>query len=131
MVHFNQSYKFGKKEELKVLPLIREHFKREINPYPNQYDKYDFFDNEYQYELKSRTNTKTKYSDTMITFNKMSDDKPLILLFNYTDRLCFIQYDKEKFSKYKKCLFSRAGLEEDEKEHIYIPIEDLTDIFQY
>jgi hypothetical protein len=131
MVHFNHSYKFGKKEELKVLPIICEYFKREITQYPNQYDKYDFFDSEYQYELKSRTNTKMKYPDTMITFNKMTDETPLILLFNYTDRLCFIQYDKEKFSKYKKCLFSRAGLEEDEKEHIYIPIEDLTDIFQY
>jgi hypothetical protein len=131
MVHFNNSYKFGKQEELKVLPLICEYFKREISQYPNQYDKYDFFDSEHQYELKSRTNTKMKYPTTMITLNKMSDDKPLILLFNYTDRLCFIQYDKEKFSKYFIQNHSRAGLKEDEKEHIYIPIEDLTDIIQY
>ena len=131
MVHFTESYNFGKNQEVKILPLIKDYFKREIKQYPNQYDKYDFHDNKFEYELKSRTNTKSKYPDTMITFNKISDDKPLILLFNYIDKLCFIQYDRVKFSKYKKCLFSRATIEEDEKEHIYIPIEDFTDIIHY
>lgn len=131
MVHFENSYKYGKKQETHVLPIIKEFFKREITAYSNKFDKYDFFDSSFQYELKSRTNTLNKYPDTMITCNKLNPDIPVILLFNYTDCLAYIEYNPEQFSKYKRQMFSRARIEEDEKDHVFIPISDLTLIHHY
>jgi len=125
MVHYQNSYRFGKEQENMVLPIINEYFNRDIKPYKEQYSKYDFYDDEYEYELKSRTCYLNSYPDTMITANKMNSSKPLILLFNYRNCLAYIQYDKERFSSYRQTMFSRAGLAYDEKSHIYIPIEDL------
>lgn len=131
MVHFENSYRYGRQQEQKVYPVIKSHFERDIEMSTEQYAKYDFFDPEYVYELKSRTNRLKSYPDTMITFNKMTDEKPLILLFNYTDCLAYIKYDKEKFARYRRQMFSRAQIEEDEKEHVFIPIEDLTLICEW
>jgi hypothetical protein len=63
----------------------------------------------------------------MITRNKITDTtkEQLILLFNFTDGLYFIQYDEELFSKFTVTNFSRADIQEDEKAHVYIPIEHL------
>jgi len=132
MVHYTQSYRFGKEQEQKVHPHLKEFFKREIIATTGQYDKYDFYDEKTNYELKSRTNTYAKYPDTMITMNKCCNcdkDKDLILLFNFTDGLYYIQFDEEKFKPYRRQMFSRADREDDEKEHIYIPIGDLTPIY--
>ena len=104
---------------------------REIQIHPEKYAKFDFFDNTYQYELKSRTNTLAKYPTTMITYNKCVEGTKLILLFNFLDCLAFIEYEKEKFDLYDKQMFSRANIVSDEKEHVFIPITDLKIIKQY
>jgi hypothetical protein len=129
MVHWEQSYKFGKAQELRIHPVIQEHFQREITPTEEQYAKYDFYDEKTNYEVKSRTNTYNRYPDTMITMNKCcicDEGKDLILLFNFIDGLYYIKFDPEQFKNYRKELFSRAREDWDEKEHIFIPIEDLT-----
>ena len=133
MVHWNNSYKYGKVQEEKVYPLIKEYFNApNIVMSKGQYAKYDFIDEFVNYELKSRTNKYAAYETTMITANKVQDStKRLILLFNFTDKLCFIEYDKERFDTYTNSLFSRAGCCWDEKYHIYIPINDLTVIKEY
>jgi hypothetical protein len=129
MVHWKNSYKFGKAQEVRIHPIIKDFFKRDIIPTIGQYAKYDFYDEQTNYEVKSRTNAYAKYPTTMITFNKCCEcdkDKELILLFNFIDGLYFIKFEEEKFKNYQKQLFSRAKIQEDEKEHIYIPITDLT-----
>lgn len=129
MVHWENSYRFGKQQESKILPVIIQYFKKEITPTTRQYAKYDFYDENTNYEAKSRTNKYDKYDSTMITMNKCCKcdmAKDLILLFNFTDGLYFIKYNEEQFSKYYRCHFSRAGEDWDEKEHIYIPITDLS-----
>ena len=78
--HFPISYTFGKNNEIIVLPLITTHFQREIKEYKEQYSKFDFFDDEYDYELKSRTNKYKTYPTTMITANKVSGNKKKIFL---------------------------------------------------
>lgn len=125
MVHYPQSYNFGKLEEQIVLPMLREHFGRDIRPYTERYSKHDFYDDEYNYEVKSRTNTLAKYPTTMITGDKVAGDKKLIFLFNFVDCLAYIEYNPETFAKYQQQMFSRARISTDEKPHIYIPIEDL------
>jgi hypothetical protein len=126
MVHYEQSYQFGKSQESRILPVITEFFKREVQEYPDRYAHHDFFDAEYDYELKSRTNNLNAYPDTMITMNKLQElTKPLILLFNYKDCLCYIKYDEDRFAGYRKQMFARSQRDCDKKEHIFIPITDL------
>lgn len=119
-------YKFGTAQEDLVLQKIQKFFERDIKKSEDRFAKSDFFDDEYYYELKSRKNTYSKYPTTMITEDKIREDKKLILLFNFTDGLYSIGYDKEKFSKYEKKMFSRVNISWNEKPHVYIPIQDLT-----
>ena len=125
--HFPISYTFGKNNEIIVLPLITTHFQREIKEYKEQYSKFDFFDDEYDYELKSRTNKYKTYPTTMITANKVSGNKKKIFLFYFTDGLYYIEYNKEIFDNYEIKMVSRSGMEA-KKPHFLIPIEDLIEI---
>ena len=125
MVFYPEDYKFGSEEEKRIHPSLIAYFKREIR-LKGGMSKHDYEDDEYNYEVKSRKNTYSKYPTTMITENKICGEKKLILLFNFLDGLYYIEYDKEKFDKYERQLFSRAGFDWDRKSHIYIPIKDLT-----
>ena len=134
MVHWNNSYEYGKVQEDKVYPVIKEYFDADtITQSKGQYAKYDYIGDGVNYELKSRTNKYDAYPTTMLTCNKFptTKDTRLICLFNFTDKLAFIEYDEEKFHTFTTALFSRAGCCWDEKNHIYIPIEDLTVIKEW
>ncbi len=132
MVHWKQSYSYGKKKEEVVLPIIQKYFGKNISSNQDQFAKYDFFDDDTNYELKSRTNTKDYYPTTMITKNKVEEcGKDLKLLFNFKDCLAYIQYDKEQFKNYTTENFSRLGADWDEKPHLYIPVNHLTVIQTY
>jgi len=132
MVNWEHSYKYGRQKEEVVLPIIREYFGREISSSKGRYAKYDFFDGDTFYELKSRTNKKDCYPTTMITKNKVEEcDKDLKLLFNFKDCLAYIQYDEEQFKNYTTEQFSRLGAGWDEKPHLYIPVNHLTIIQSY
>jgi len=130
--HFAHSYKFGKEQEIKILPLIEEYFNENIEQTTGQYDKYDFISEIYNFELKSRKNNYKKYSTTMITTNKLKEtDKQLILLFNFTDGLYYIKYNEEEFNDFEKYLFKREGVTADALEHTLIPIQHLILIKKY
>lgn len=129
MPHYEQSYQFGKEQEKQVLAVLRDHFNRDIKEYEDRYAHHDFYDDEYDYELKSRTNKKDAFPDTMITMNKLQQlTKPLILVFNYRDQLCFIKYNPDSFAGYRKQMFARSQRDCDKKEHIFIPIDALETI---
>lgn len=125
---YPEDYKFGKEKETEILPELLDYFRREIKLSKSEFAKHDFYDDKYNYELKSRS-SKYKYNDqydtTMITEDKIDGNKPLILLFNFEDGLYYIEYDQDKFKKYKVEIFSRAKLKSNEKKHIYIPKKDL------
>ena len=105
MVNWENSYIYGKKQESEILPLIRSYFGREITPTKDRYAKYDYYDDDFNYEVKSRTNTMKAYSTTMITKNKTEgSDKPVILLFNYKDCLAYIKYEEEQFKDYLRTI---------------------------
>lgn len=126
MVHYHSCYKYGVENQKIVLPIIRNYFNRNIIEHAEQYSKYDFSDNEYNYELKSRKINLNKFPTTMITLNKIDKTKPLILLFKFTDKLTYIEYNEQLFKTFEIKDFSRANLRGDYKPHIYIPIEYLT-----
>jgi hypothetical protein len=128
MVHYQQDFIYGIEKENEVVKKIRKFFNRDIKKNAERYAKFDFEDDEYNYELKSRKFNYSKFPTTMITENKLCGQKRLILLFNFTDALYYIEYDEIKFATYERRNFSRAGIDFDRKIHVYIPINDLTKI---
>jgi len=132
MVHWQDSYEYGKQKEEVVLPTIKEYFGTNICSTSERFAKYDFFDDNTYYELKSRTNTKDCYPTTMITKNKVKQcSKDLKLLFNFKDCLAYIKYDEKQFKNYETKQFSRLHKAWDEKPHLYIPVNHLTVIKTY
>ena len=130
--HFEHSYKFGKQQEIKILPLIEEYFDDNITQTTEQYAEYDFTSDYYNFELKSRKNNFNTYPTTMITSNKLKEnEKQLILLFNFTDSLYYIKYDPLIFNTFEKKKFKRVGVCADAHFHTYIPIRDLKLIKKY
>ena len=123
---FKQDYYFGLDQEEKVLPIIRNFFNRDIQKSINKFERFDYSDEKYKYELKSRNNTYNKYLTTLICADKIS--KNSIFLFNFLDGLYYIKYRKSKFNKFEKKLFvrnKRYDYDDKEKDYIYIPIEYL------
>lgn len=128
MVHYHDDYLWGKEQENYTYPILKEYFKTDLKQYPSQYDDFDFYDEDSDYEQKSRRNTYACYSETMITLNKTqkATDKKIKLVFNFSDAIYWIEYDEELFKTFNRKLFSRAEIKSDEKDHIYIPINLLT-----
>jgi len=126
---FKQDYYFGLDQEEKVLPIIRNFFNRDIQKSINKFERFDYSDEKYKYELKSRNNTYDKYLTTLICADKIS--KNSIFLFNFLDGLYYIKYRKSKFNKFEKKLFvrnKRYDYNDKQKDYIYIPIEYLKKI---
>jgi hypothetical protein len=128
---FKRDYKNGMVGELEVLPRIKEFFKRDIQATTYKYDTYDFYDNEYKYELKTRTNNYNQYSTTLISTNKITDNNKIIFLFNFTDGLYYIEYEKELFDTFERKMYirnARSDFVDTVREHLFIPIKHLLKI---
>jgi hypothetical protein len=66
----------------------------------------------------------------MIAQNKIFTDNQ-VFVFNFTDGIHYIKYDKKLFDTFEKKPFKRAGrpdIKTFESLYIYIPIEQLTKI---
>ena len=118
---FTERYKIGKESEIKVLEIIQNYFKTDIKASINQLERFDFFDDNNKFELKTRTNNLNTYPTTIIGFDKLKSD--IILLFQFTDQLAYIKYDAEQFKNYEVKKFTKYKIP---KDHIYIPVKDLT-----
>ena len=132
MVNFECDYIYGEQQEKKLFEIIQNGFEWNTPlKKGTRYSKYDYYNDDTNIELKSRKNTYNTYPTTMITLNKLSTDKELILIFNFIDGVYFIQYDNETFRGFEVKEFSRANLRGDEKKHIYIPIKKLELLHQW
>ena len=118
-------------EQTKLLPVIKDFFKKDIIEIENKKSPFDYECNECFYELKTRTNTKNKYPTTLIGKNKIEGNKKTIFLFKYIDCLTYIEYNKDLFDKFEIKKFDRNVKETNKKEYVYIPIEHLTTIETY
>ena len=90
--------------------------------------KFDYRSGRNNIELKSRRNRMDKYPSTMITANKghIEEGKDTMFVFCFTDKVAYIRYEKELFDTFEKRPFSRANMKHDEKDHFFIPLENLT-----
>ena len=126
---FKQDYFFGLKKEDELLPIIRTFFNRDIQKSTNKFERFDFIDEKYKYELKSRNNNYDKYPTTLIPADKVC--KRIIFLFNFTDGLYYIKYRKSKFNTFERKMFvrnKRNDFNDLQKEYYYIPIDKLKKI---
>lgn len=128
----NKQYAYGKIQESKILPIIKDYFKRDIKQVEDKYSKWDFEDDEYIYELKSRLIKADQYPTTVIGANKKVDNsKKQIFIFNYIDQLKFIEYDEILFNKFEIKRLTSNYKETDFKNQLFIPIKNLNLIKKY
>lgn len=127
MRSFRQDYLFGKNQEKALIETIKKYFADDIITNENPFSIADFRGTEYNYELKSRTNALADYPTTLLPANKIFNDKH-IFLFNFTDGLYYITYEKELFDTFEKKPFRRRPrIDYIDKEalYIYIPVDKL------
>jgi hypothetical protein len=138
MRSYKEDLELGINKEEDVLEILKCYFNdnsiintKEIY---SKYCTYDFISIEYnnKYELKTRRNTKTQYDTTLIPIDKIILNKKnnLYFIFSFTDKLCYIKYDKEKFESFikKTIKINRIGIIDPYRIHYMIPIELLIDI---
>lgn len=127
---FNQDNKFGLNEENLILPILEKFFNEKISKSTNIYEKWDGAGNNTLYEIKSRTNRYNAFNDTIIGANKILDtDKTQIFIFNFTDGIYYIKYDKSLFDTFPNSPFvrnERADIVDTIKQYYYIPVKKLT-----
>ena len=100
-----ENIKYGLINQKIVLKQINVYFndgdiKETINPYC----KYDFYGNNFIYELKSLRYSVNKYPTAIMNTSKLIQDD-MVFLFQYTEQnnktdLYYIQYDKELFKTF-------------------------------
>jgi hypothetical protein len=130
MSSYKNDYLFGKQKEDEVLNIIRKVFNNEIVKSEKRYERYDYKDDEYYYELKSRNNSYNAYPTTLIEKAKVFSNN-LIFLFNFTDGLYYIKYDKKVFDKFECKQYlrhKRCDYVDIPKQYYFIPIEALTKV---
>jgi hypothetical protein len=133
MVHFQKDYIYGVQQEATILPILQQHFGNTLSRNNERWGKYDFYNENSIFELKSRKNKKCAYPTTLMTCNKVVkiDEKDLYFLFNFTDELCCIKYEPSLFETFEKKNYSRINQTFDEKEYYFIPVCNLETIIKY
>lgn len=127
---FKKDYSFGKEKEDEILKILKIKFNDKIIPSDNKFERYDFKDDSYYYELKSRNNKYLDYPTTIIEKGKIISDN-IIFLFNFTDGLYYIRYSKSKFDKFECKEFvrhKRYDYNDKPKLYYFIPINKLKKI---
>jgi hypothetical protein len=137
MVNYENDYVWGEAQQRKIFPALRK--KWDNLRQQSRYAKYDAISEHVNMEIKSRKNLRyNSYPTTLLTMNKISDtSKANVFVFNFVfdmqrdlSEIYYIEYDAERFSRYEKKMFSRANIEADEKEYVYIPVADLTLLYR-
>jgi len=132
----NNDVKFGENAEDILHKRIEEFFKCSLTK-TQRYDIFDYISlyNKMFFELKSRKNKKLQYPTTMIGFNKIifgkqkiSEGYRVILLFNFTDKLCYYELTNENINEELVRIAGRNDRGRAEyKKHYFIPVKDLID----
>lgn len=127
MTNWNQQRNdYGKKKEGELQKRLEDFLKEKITRTTGQYDKHDYNSASYDIELKSRqppfkTTDKCMNDGWLVPackFENLSKTKKTICFyyFEVENRLFYIYYDKDVFSKFKIDKAPRT-----EQQHFYIP----------
>lgn len=96
--------------------------------------KIDFESEDTYLELKTRRMKRDKWETTLMPCDKIRPGKKNILVFNFTDELCYIVYNDRLFNSFEKRLFvckDRGNPQDKEKLHYFIPVHCLTTLHRW
>jgi len=99
-----EDLEFGTKVEPAVIKKLEEYFKEPIKQMPKGC-YYDAESKTARYEIKTRRFRSDKHLTTYIPNSKFWNKIPgkeLILVFNFEDKMCFINYNQTAFEKYEE-----------------------------
>jgi hypothetical protein len=129
---FSEDHKYGKEQEQLMFPVLKRFFGKLLVHNQDDFAPFDFEDPTLAVEMKSRKFCSSEYNTVMIKTLKIThcenESRECFLVFNFLDKLCYIQYDKEKFSKYVKrnmLIKNRTDYTEKWEYRTFIPIGDL------
>jgi hypothetical protein len=123
------SYGFSKEND--VLEKCKQFFNEEIVKSKEKYCKFDGESDRAYYEIKSRRCKSDTYPTTIIPVHKIQDySKDLIFVFNFTDGIYYIAFDKDKFANFKTDIIQvyRRGINDKPTMHYFIPTNELIPI---
>ena len=129
----NADLNFGFAKEEEVIPMLEEIFNESIMRAPYRYSPFDAQSDEARYEIKCRRCNSTEYNETIITVDKIQrtpKNKPLRLVFGFTDGLYYIEYEKERFEEYPIRPISAVKWngQKEARDHYHIPVGHLVRI---
>ena len=126
-------YLKGKKVEDELYLDIKNKFNlNNLKQSENKYDKFDYYDDNYYIELKSRNCNSNKYDDIFFNYNKilygLNKNKKMIFVFKFLDKILYIKYDNKIFDKY---IVKKINNRNDRGTNefiicIFIPVKDMT-----
>ena len=114
--------------------MLKKYFNDDTIIRTNKYDNFDYTNNNnILIELKTRTNTKDKYEDTMINIakvnkcKKLSKTNEIYFMFKFTDGVYYWKYNNEdKLTQRKGGRLDRNNKEI--KDHFYINVSLLKEL---
>jgi hypothetical protein len=138
MLSRTQDVMMGLSNEGKLIETLKRHFcakynEADLEKTTDPYAKWDFegTTNGTLFEMKSRRNTKFFYPTTVLPVHKiMRTDKTQVFVFHFKDKTCYIEYDRQVFSKFTKKIGQtfRDGRYDPPQEQFEIPVELLIDL---
>ena len=128
-----QDLEYGLNMETKICPIIEKFFQVKLHK-TSQYSHEDWLgENGTYFELKSRPSIlPTTYSTQIFPIykTKIGQTEPLIIVYHFsrTNETFYIEYNKEKFSKYQTRMIEACRRTTNQIEHFEIPFTDFIKI---
>ena len=125
---------YGIASEGQVIDILSKHYREIIQKVHNRYSPYDAVSKTSKYEIKTRRCSVTEYPTTIVPTSKVKYlTSKLIFVFQFTDGLYSIVYDRELFDTFETMTIqlSRDGINDQPTEHYCIPVSQLLQIGIY
>lgn len=117
-------WQYGIEQEKKIKPELEKKFGSLKEP-KTKYSKFDFFNDNYFIEIKSRKCKSSLYDTSLLPAEKIDEQfTQQVFVFNFIDCVKYIYYDKEKFNKFTLKIFNRNS-NYPPKFYYYIPLTEM------
>jgi len=125
---------FGLQSETEMIPFLNKYFNDTLIKTADTYDSKDFVGlSGIKYELKTRRISSRSFNTTILPCSKVRDwrdtRQTVYVIFKYTDGCYFIKYGKNMKiwdTFVRAMVYCNARWGDPEREHVFIPIQDLT-----
>jgi hypothetical protein len=114
---FNKDLIFGLEEENNIKNILENHFNIKLKQPKNKFKSYDLKGKNIRIEIKTRRIKSTDYNTTLLCKSKLdyylkkSKKKIYIIVFNYIDKIYFIEFNDELYNlPLKKYKISRGDI---------------------